>query len=414
MSALAKRFDTAASRGAAPYHRLAERLRMQHAGKIATLVDLSAIPNIESSIMFRSISRFIEERTLDVRVDAVPLARNIVILMTTEPAAQDLHARLDGLSANLEEQHQGSLRVRQFNLDRQSDAFVETAQRLMEQAPAPRSARLMSLRDDPAPDFDSLHRIIDVHRVLWHADITNHCRHQTIWNLEPDAAPTVLADEVWASISAIEQAAGISLGDNIWLLGKTTELLDQRLLAQIAVEARSLKRPTAVNLHLATIISRTFQAMAANKPADQLHNLIVEVPLVEWRTNHALSTTALQVLRRYGIPLCLDHVRPEDVATLTEKEWQAADYIKFDASLPVLDRQIAALQAPPPDWVAQLRKKGIFCQCDAVEAVAAGLSVGIRHFQGRALGPLLEDADAVEQLLGRKTAEGAAAALKGL
>lgn len=387
---------------------------MQHAGKIATLVDLSAIPNIQSRIMFRSISRFIEERTLDVPIDAVPLARNIVILMAPEPVAQELHARLDGLSANLEEQHQGSLRVRQFNLDRQSDAFVETACRLMEQAPAPGSARLMPLRDEAPPDFDTLHRIIDVHRVLWHADITNHCRRQTIWKLEPDAVPAVLADEVWASISAIEQAAGIALGDNIWLLGKTTELLDQRLLAQIAVEARSLKRPTAVNLHLATVISTTFQAMAANKPADQLHNLIVEVPLVEWRTNHALSGTALQVLQRHGIPLCLDHVRPADFATLTEKEWQAADYIKFDASLPVLDQQVTALQAPSPDQVSLIRRKGIFCQCDTVEAVAAGLSVGIRHFQGRALAPLLEDTDALEQLFGRKTAEGAAAALKGV
>lgn len=387
---------------------------MQHAGKIATLVDLSAIPNIQSRIMFRSISRFIEERTLGVPIDAVPLARNIVILMAAEPVAQELHARLDGLSANLEEQHQGSLRVRQFNLDRQSDAFVETACRLMEQAPAPRSARLLPLRDEAPPDFDTLHRIIDVHRVLWHADITNHCRRQTIWKLEPGAAPVILAEEVWASISAIEQATGISLGDNIWLLGKTTELLDQRMLAQIAVEARSLNRPTAVNLHLATVISATFQAMAANKPADQLHNLIVEVPLVEWRTNHALRGTAQQVLQRHGIPLCLDHVRPEDVATLTEQEWQAADYIKFDASLPVLDRQIAALQAPPPDRVEPVRRKGIFCQCDTVEAVAAGLSLGIRHFQGRAVRPLLEDPDALEQLLGRKTAEGAAAALKNL
>lgn len=415
MPATATRLDTqVSSSGTSPYHRLAQRLRAQHAGKIATLVDLSAIPNIQSRIMFRSLARFIEERTLDVPLDAVPLARNILILMASEPMAEELHARLDGLSANLEEQHQGSLRVRQFDLEKQSEQFVEIARRLMEQAPAPRSARLIPLRDEPPPDFGTLHRIIDVHRVLWQANIANQCRRQTIWNLEPDAVPKPVADEMWVSITAIEQSTGLTLRDDIWLFGKATELLDQRVIAQIQSESRSLSHPVSLNLHLSTVIGAPFQTLLLAKPTEQVHHLMVEVPLVEWRTNHALSSTALHLLRRHGILFCLDHVRPEDVATLTEKEWEAADYIKFNAAADVLDRQVTALQAPPSDQVELVRRKGIFCHCDAVEAVAAGLSVGIRHFQGRALTPLLEDVDALEQLLGRKTAEGAAAALKGV
>lgn len=414
MPAAAKRLDTTVPSGPSPYHRLAGRLRRQHAGKIATLVDLSAIPNIQSRIMFRSIARFIEERTLNVPLDAVPLARNILVLMASEPMAQELQARLHGLSANLEEQHQGALRVCQFDLDKQSDEFVDTARRLMEQAPAPGSTRLMPLRDEAPPDFNTLHRIIDVHRILWQANIANQCRRQKIWRLEPDTAPVPLTEEMWVSISAIEQSTGIALRDDIWLFGKATELLDQRVIAQIQSESRSLNHSISINLHLSSVISAAFQQLIVAKPADQVHHLMVEVPLVEWRTNHALSSTALHVLRRHGILLCLDNVRPEDVATLTEKEWEAADYIKFDAAAAVLDQQVTALQAPPPERVDLVRRKGIFCHCDAVETVAAGLSVGIRHFQGRALTPLLEDPDALEQLLGRKAAEGAAAALKGV
>jgi hypothetical protein len=398
----------------APPSRLAETLRRQHAGQIATLVDLSAIPNIHSRIMFRSMARFIEEHTVGDPIDALPLARNILVLLSSHSAAPRLKDRLEQLSLHLQDQRHGSLRLRQFDIDKQADQFVEIARQLMEQSPAPGSARLIALRDEPPPDFQSLNHVIDLHRVLGQADLANQCRRQTIWQLEPDRMPVAIADEIWVSISALEQITGLPLRDNIWLFGKTTELLDQRIIAQIMNEQNSLRRPISLNLHLTSVISTAFLHMIADKPASQVQQMIVEVPMVEWRKDATLRKTAMHILDRHNIRLALDGILPEDIAHMDEDEWHLPTYLKFDATSGQLSRLTAELESVAATRKALLQFKGVFCHCDSTGAVAAGLGLGLRHFQGRGLAPLLEDVEAMEKLLGRGAAEGATAALKGL
>lgn len=399
---------------AAPPGRLAETLRRQHAGQIATLVDLSAVPNIHSRIMFRSMARFIEEHTVGDPVDAMPLARNVLVLLSDHGAAPRLKDRLEQLSLHLQDQRHGSLRVRQFDIDKQADRFVEIARQLMEQSPAPGSARLIALRDDPPPDFKSLNQVIDLHRLLGQADLANQCRRQTIWRLEPNKAPRAIADEIWVSISALEQITGLPLRDNIWLFGKATELVDQRIIAQVMHEQGSLRQPVSLNLHLATVVSTAFQRLVTEKPANQLHQMMVEIPLVEWRKDARLRDTALHILNRHGIGLVLDGILPQDIAHLDDDEWHLPALLKFDAASGLLSQLTAELQSVPANRRSLLEHKGAFCHCDATGAIAAGLGVGIQHFQGRGLTPLLEDVEAIEKLLGREAAEGAAAALKGL
>ncbi|MEK9968920.1 MAG: hypothetical protein VW600_07275 [Ferrovibrio sp.] len=399
---------------AAPLDRLAERLRRHHAGQIATLVDLSAIPNIHSRIMFRSMARFIEEHTVGEPIDALPLARNIVVLLSPYSGAQRLKDRLEELSLRLQEQRLGSLRLRQFDIDSQADHFVEVTRQLMVQAPAPASARAIPLRDEPPPDFLSLNHVIDLHRILGQADLANQCRRQTLWRLEPDMVPVAVADEIWVSISALEQITGLPLRDNLWLFGKTTELLDQRVISQIMSEHNSLRRPLSINLHLSSVISTAFLRVVTEKPASQVHQMIVEVPLVEWRKDGALRRTAAQILERHSISLCLDGILPQDIAHMNDDEWQAPAFLKFDAAGDLLSRLTAELESTPANRRPLLQQKGVFCHCDGSGAVAAGLAHGIRHFQGRGLTPLLEDVDTMEKLLGRNAADGATAALKGL
>ncbi|WP_341895005.1 hypothetical protein [Ferrovibrio terrae] len=399
---------------AVPLHQIAARLRRQHAGKIAVLIDLSAIPNIHSRIMFRSMARFIEERSLGEPVDAVPLARNILVLLAVPEVMQRLRGKLEALSDELQERRHGSISLRQFDMDKQADSFAEAARRLMEQSPAPPSERVVPLRDEAPPDLDALSKVIDVHRILWQADLASQRRRQVIWTLLPNQAPAALADETWISIAAVERAVGMSLRDNIWLFGKATELLDQRIMAQIMAEHRSLRRPLSINLHLVTVISTAFLRLLTEKPAVEVRQLMVEIPLVEWQTNPALRETALQILRRHEVKLCLDGIHADTVARLSEQDWQTADYLKFDADAALLSRMTAELQSLSPQHQEMLRHKGIFCHCDSTGAVAAGIGLGVQHFQGRGLTPLLEDVDAMQQLLGIEAAEGATAALKGL
>jgi hypothetical protein len=393
---------------------LATRLRRDHNGKLAILVDLSAIANIDSRIVFRSVARFIETRTLDIPLDAVSLARHMLVLLAPPDSSQTIRTRLEALGADLQERRQGSIGVKVFDLATQSEQFVETARQLMQLAPAPRSDRLVPLRDEAPPDVISLNRIIDLTRSLGQAYLANQSRRQTIWRLERDAAPQPLADEIWISIAAIEQITGIRLRNNIWLFGKATELLDQRIMAQLSADWEHMKRPVAINLHLATVVSRAFERLATDKPATQVRQLMVEIPAIEWRADPSLAATARQILHGHDIQLCLDGIGPEDVAALTETDWQDADYLKFDAAQALLSRQSLALMSLPPQHRALLGQKGIFCHCDAEGAVAAGLDLGIRHFQGRGLAPLLEDTDAVTRLLGVAAAHGATAALKGV
>jgi hypothetical protein len=397
-----------------PLHQMAARLRKQHAGKVAVLVDLSAIPNIHSRIMFRSIARFIEERCLGEPIDAVPLARNVLVMLAVPEVMERLHAKLAILSNELQEQRHGSISLRQFDMDSQANSFVDTARRLMEQSPAPHSERVVALRDEPPPDFAALSKAMDVHNILWQADMANQRRRQTIWNLVPHQAPVPLADETWVSIVAVERATGMSLRDNIWLFGKATELLDQRMIAQIMAENRSLRLPLSINLHMVSVISTAFLRLLTEKPSAEVRQMMVEIPLVEWQMNRDLSKSALQILQRHEVRLCLDGIHPENVAALSEDDWQAADFLKFSAEADLLSQQTAALQSLPPQHQEMLRAKGIFCHCDSSGAIAAGLGLGVQYYQGRGLRPLLEDIETLEQLLGIEAAEGATAALKGV
>lgn len=393
-------------------HSLAQRLKRQHAGSIAVLIDLSNIPAIHDRIMFRSLARFIEERTLDESIEAVPLARNILVLLAVPEAAQKIRQKLDGLSLMLQDQRHGAIRVTLFDLEKQADVFTETARRLMEQAPAPRSERGMVLRDEPAPDFDALARGMDLHKMLWQADLSSQSRRQVLWRIERNAVPEPVADEIWVSIDAIERATGIDLHNNIWLFGKATELLDQRMLAMLAADPHGIDRPHAFNLHLATIVGEAFRRMVQDKPAAKVAQMAVEVPLLEWRVNADVSKAALAILQAHRVALHLDGIRPEDIATLTPAEWQSATRLKFDAQTTSLVALKAALAALPEERRQLLPEKGIFCHCDGREAVEAGLEAGIAHFQGRGLLPLLEDDEAVETLIGPEALEGLADALR--
>ncbi len=397
-----------------PMHRLADRLRRHHTGQIITLLDLSAIPNIHSRIMFRSMARFIEEHTVGEPIDALPLARNILILLSAQDVAPRLKERLENMSLRLQEQRLGSLRLRQFDVDSQADLFIDITRQLMEQAPAPPSNRIIPLRDEPPPDFQSLNHVIDLHRILGQADLANQCRRQTIWQLEHGQTPRAIADEIWVSISVMEQITGLPLRNNLWLFGKTTELLDQRMIALMLSEQNSLRRPLSINLHLSSVISTNFVRLITDKPASQVRQMQVEIPFIEWRKDSALRRTALQVLTQHGIHLVLDGIQPQDIPYLDEDDWHLAEYLKFDAETAILHRQLAAIANAPENHRALLRQKAIFCHCDTSDAVIAGIGIGVHHFQGRGVTPLLEDVHELEKLLGREAAEGAVAALKGL
>src|SRR3546814_11270994 len=90
-----------------PLPQLALRLKQQHAGQVAILVDLSAIPAIHSRILFRSMARFIEEHTADQPIDAVPLARTSLFTLSPPEAAQRLRSRLGPRSAHLSGRRHG-------------------------------------------------------------------------------------------------------------------------------------------------------------------------------------------------------------------------------------------------------------------------------------------------------------------
>lgn len=387
-----------------PLHQLAQRLKQQHAGKVAILLDLSAIPAIHSRIMFRSMARFIEEHAADEPIDAVPLARNILVMLAPIDAAQRLCGRLEALSAQLQEHRHGSIRLRQFYIDSQSEQFAATARELMTQAPPPPSERLLSLRDAPPPDMETLTRVIDMNRILWQADLSSLIRRQAIWQMRPGTDIEALAEETWVSIRALEQAIGLSLQDDIWLFGKVTELLDQRMIAQIAGDEGSLDYPLSVNFHLVTLVNTAFRRLVSEKPAGQVARMIVEIPLVEWQLDGKLRDTAVGLLRRHSVRICLDGIQPADVPGLGDADWDGADLLKFDAAEATAPALLAALRALPENRRVQLAQKGILCHCDSEAPIAAGLAIGLQYFQGRELARLLQDPAALERLLGAPAA----------
>lgn len=388
--------------------KLAREISQHKAGYSALIVDLSGVPAIRNRVLFRAFVRFLEDHAMDHAIRVHPLAMNVVVLVVPGDDRPQITRRIDELNDFLLAQRHGRIRLVHYDLEESPERFVAYCSRLMEQAPAPPADRSVPISDPAPPDVASLDRMIDIDRTIGQADLTLQIRSQTIWQLEKDQPPAAFAEEFWVSIAAIEQITGQLIHSDAWLFGRSTELLDQRMLSHLIKEPPTTPRRLFLNLNPSSIVGGMFRRLVGGMPAEQLHRMVIETALLDWRRSADVAGRILDQMQRQGIALALDGVRGEDLATLKPDELAAADYLKLDALAQDeagLERALAAL---PPATAA----KTVLCHCESTAQISIGVAHGVRLFQGSHLSVFLDSPAEIETLLGRAAADAAAQAVK--
>lgn len=386
---------TTASGRALGLVRFAETLAARGENKTALVIDLAGIPEANERMFFRSLVRYVEERTADLPNETLPLARHFIALLADAETARKIKGRLETLSDFLAEKHHGSIRVQSFDLAHDSKRFVDTCNRLIEQAPLPPGDRSVKIKDPAPPGPTDLDQFLMVQRALGNADISSLIRSQDLWLLIPGKPPAVFARDTWVSIPAIESRLEIPLVSESWLLGRTAELADSRLIAHLLHEEAAPPVPRFIGVHVATVFSGDFRQLLATGGQDRRQPPIFELSLEERQHDAGLFDKAIAVLRDAKLRIVLGDVLGPDLLTLQDADYQHADWIRLDSS---------ALQLGDGNQLERIKTIGperfILCECNDDAVVQAGLRLGIRRFQGRAVNAAMKSPEAVERLLG--------------
>lgn len=388
--------------------KLAREISQHKAGYSALIVDLSGVPAIRNRVLFRAFVRFLEEHALDRAVRVHPLAMNVVVLVVPSDDRLQITRRIEELNDFLLSQRHGRVQLVHYDLEASPDRFVAYCTRLMEQAPAPAPDRSVPITDPAPPDIASLDRMIDIQRSIGQADLTLQIRSQTIWRLEKELPPVAFAEELWVSIAAIEQITGQYIHSDAWLFGRSTELLDQRMLNHLNKEPPTTPLRLFLNLNPSSIVGGNFRKLVANLPAEQLHRMTVETALLDWRRSSDVAGRILDQLQRQGVALALDGLRAQDLVTLSPEELASADFLKLDALAQdevALDKALAGLA---PETITKL----VLCHCESTAQIGTGIAHGITLFQGSHLANFLDTPAEIESLLGQAAAEAAPQAVK--
>lgn len=388
--------------------KLAREISQHKAGYSALIVDLSGVPAIRNRVLFRAFARYLEEHALERAVRVHPLAMNVVVLLVPTDDRPQVVRRIEELNDFLLSQRHGRVQLVHYDLENSPDRFVAYCTRLMEQAPAPAPDRSVPITDPAPPDIASLDRMIGIQGSIGQADLTLQIRSQTIWQLEKDQPPAAFAEEFWVSIAAIEQITGQFIHSDAWLFGRSTELLDQRMLSHLSKEPPVTALRLFINLNPSSIVGGGFRKLVANLPAEQLRRLTVETALLDWRRSADVAGRILDQLQRMGVGLALDGIRAQDIATLTPEELAAADYLKLDAVAQddaELDKALAGLA---PETAAKV----VLCHCETTAQIGIGIKHGILLYQGSHLAGFLDNPAEIEALLGATAAEASVQAVK--
>lgn len=391
--------------------KLAHEISNRKSQCCALLVDFSGIPGIRNRVLFRAFVSFVEERCLDHALHAHPLARNVIVVILPHAEETTVLNRLSELNHFLLQQRHGTIGLHRFHLDTEVSEFIAFASRLMEQAPAPPVHRSIQTVDPAPPDIVALDHLIGIERSIGQADLTLQMRSQTIWDLQKDQPPGDFAEELWVSMSAVEKITGQDLHDDAWMLGRSTDLADKRLLAFLVKEipladARRVRR--FIGLTPANVAGSDFHRLIGKLSAAQLSDLVIELTLLDWRMDPQAGREVAAMLRRNGIGLALSCLRAEDLPHLTREDIEAAQFLKLDASAQPIEQLATGLKT----LNGPLLSKTILGHCDTEEQIAVGILCGIRLFQGSRLTHFLDNPDLVEKLLGRGAALHTAAAIR--
>lgn len=364
-----------------------ERVGRIREGRIALHLHLSRLlPQNREDAKIRIAFRMFESMVDMFRGQMFLLTNNDIVLICKDARLADLDAIVYKLRALFSKdpltysEIDGEDRfATYYDLETEYDTFHavcaalvgEARRRIAEQRSAPQIQPL---------DARNLSRVLE---RIGTTDIAGVVRRQPCVRFTDKMTAEVAFQEFYMSIGDLQKALApdVNLLANRWLFQHLSQVLDLRVLS-VLQEAGFRKLPAAfsVNLNMATVETPVFQHFEATIRGKA--GLLVEFQLIDIFNNLDAFFRTRDRLRRHGHKSVLDGMSPITLQFL-DAELYETDFVKVNWSPDMADEVVTAelQQALGPVGFEHV----ILSRCDTETAIAWGLNLGIRHYQGRFL-----------------------------
>jgi EAL domain-containing protein (putative c-di-GMP-specific phosphodiesterase class I) len=271
-----------------------------------------------------------------------------------------------------------------YRLDRDYYEFLAVARRLHQlsdtRLPTDFTKEVTQMKDALDPKG-----LAKLEELLTGADVSNLVRNQPICSFGKDGIPTPIFHEVFVSITDLENTLmpRVNVQSNPWLFRYLTQILDRRMLANLARDSEIKDRTFSINLNVSTLLSPEFLKFDQNVSSNIRGRLVIELQKVDIFSDMGAYMFAREYVRERGYRICLDGMTHLTLPFI-DREKLGLDLVKLAWS-PEMGN------SDKPSMIEGLRKlvqdfgamRVILQYCDSERAVEVGRQLGITMFQGR-------------------------------
>ena len=219
-------------------------------------------------------------------------------------------------------------------------------------------------------------------KLLEEIDLRHYGRTQPIYHHEDNGTWKQVYEEYFISFEDLhrERFPKLDLITPEHLFMALCEMLDQRLLVVLTEKPETIAgRAIWLNLSVRSIMGSVFTQFIRNIPHNKRNLIGFELHRGDLFQDFGLTLDAIAALQREGFKVAIDSITP-DMAHYLNLAAFNVDYIKINVSKdraaqlddPIIKDDLARI---PPE-------KLIFFRCDNERALAVGLELGVRYFQG--------------------------------
>jgi EAL domain-containing protein (putative c-di-GMP-specific phosphodiesterase class I) len=221
-----------------------------------------------------------------------------------------------------------------------------------------------------------------IEKLLGTIDVYRYMRRQPVCERNAAGLWTPIFDECFIGFEALrlEHFPKLEMDTTSHLFLALCQALDQHLLAQFADNPDRLGgRQLFLNLSVSSITRGGFARFASVVPHAKRDTIGFELHRGDLFNDFAMTENALGILHREGFKISVDSVSPH-VLPYVNLHLLDVDYIKINVSKDRYaqlndSRVIKAISLIP-------KEKIIFFRCDSENALMAGLTLGVKKFQG--------------------------------